>query len=113
MSLLDVLMCGLAAWRLAYLLTSERGMFGLGALIRRVVGVQMVTVDKSVGSHAYSVPECEGGNEIAKMLCCVYCTGVWTAALVLLCWMNGLQVVVYLLAIAALVIFAEKANRYV
>ena len=113
MSLPDVIICALAAWRLAYLLTSERGVFGIGAGIRRLVGVRSVDVEKTTSTVKYTVQECQGNNELAKMLCCIYCTSVWTAGLMLLLWLTGWQPVVYLLAIAALAVLIEKANRYV
>lgn len=103
----------LAAWRLAHLLVNERGLFGIGDMVRVLAGVQQVTVQRTgYNKVPYETTECASDNEVGKMLCCIYCANFWTAILMLVLWNAGAQIVVYLCCIWAIGAFAEKANRY-
>jgi hypothetical protein len=124
MTLETLLVLGLASWCAAHLLVNERGFLAVFERLRRLAGVQQEEQSRTVGSgtnlHSYTVTECRGNNELAKMLCCVYCTGTWTSAAVLALWIIGTglhlslaEAVVRWLAIAALCIVCEKVNRYV
>lgn len=119
---LDVLLIlALASWRVAHLLVNERGFLAVGERVRTLAGVYAVTRQHTLpGGQSYESTDCAGDNEIARMLCCVYCSSVWTSAGVLLLWCVGTELrpsfaeaVVWWLATAALCMFAEKVNRYV
>ena len=60
----------LACWRVSLLLTQETGPWEILARLRDRVGV-----------HYNEYHECEGTNELAKALCCVYCTSVWVSVI--------------------------------
>jgi hypothetical protein len=62
------LILALATWRFSSLLSNprERGPFDLFGKLRELVGVYY---------DEYS--QCQGKNELAKALCCVWCTSVW------------------------------------
>jgi hypothetical protein len=111
----------LAAWRVAHMLVNERGILAISERIRTLAGVYTVTKQHTLpGGQQYESAECAGDNELAKMLCCVWCTSVWTSAGMLALWCVGTglslslaEAVVWWLAIAALCIVCEKVNRYV
>lgn len=120
MTLETLIVLGLASWCAAHLLVNERGFLAVFERLRRLAGVRQVEVERMAGTQAYTAVECQGNNEVARMLCCVYCTSVWTSAAVLSLWIIGTglhlslaEAVVHWLAIAALCMFAEKVNRYV
>lgn len=120
MTLETLIVLALAAWRLAHLLVNERGFLAIGERVRTLAGVRQAEVQRMAGNQSYTTTECQGDNEIARMLCCVYCTSVWTSAMVLWWWVIGTgislsfaEAVVHWLAIAALCIVCEKVNRYV
>lgn len=120
MTLEALLICALAGWRVAHMLVNERGILGIGERIRRLTGVQTVNVERTVGTQTYTTSECTGNNEIARMLCCLWCTSVWTALLALLLWIVGTgitlswgEAIVDWFAVATLSLVCEKVNRYV
>lgn len=76
MSLLDLLILGLAAWRLAHLITSESGPFNLAGRFRSRFPLGGLTT-------------------------CLKCASVWTAAIVFLLGMTPLYPLVWVLAISA------------
>lgn len=121
MTLETLIVLGLASWCAAHLLVNMRGFLAVFERLRTLAGVYTVTNVRQIpGGVSYESTECAGNNEFSKMLCCVYCTSVWTSAGALALWIIGTglhlslaEAVVHWLAIAALCMFAEKVNRYV
>lgn len=124
MSLTALVICALAAWRVANVLVNERGPFAIGEIVRVLAGVQQTERSHTVGSgphmQTYATTECRGNNEIARMLCCIYCCSFWTSGIALTLWIFGAGVnlpsaeaIVDWFAIATLCIVVEKVNRYV
>jgi len=64
--LFEVLVLGLATWRLASLLANEYGPFDVFARLRSFLGVVY---------NEHSLPE--GSNWLAKGVICVLCNSVW------------------------------------
>lgn len=89
MSLLELLILALAAWRLAYLITAESGPFNL------------------VGHFRSRFP-------LGGLTTCLKCASVWTAALVYLLGMTPLYPLVWVLAIsgAALMLAAYSGVQH-
>lgn len=73
--MLDLILGILVTWRLTALVYTERGPFDLFGKFRAWVGVYS-ELDPEQGEV------CKGRNEIAKALCCYWCSSVWLAALV-------------------------------
>lgn len=121
MTLTALVICALAAWRLAHLLVNERGPLAVGELVRSLFGARQVKVQhETPNGTPYFSTECQGNNEIARMLCCIYCTSVWTSALALALYIAGTglalsaaEAIVDWFAVATLCIVVEKINRYV
>lgn len=121
MSLETLLIIALAAWRVAHLVVNERGLLGIGDMVRTLAGVRSVKVPHTLpGGQTFETVECRADNEVGRMLCCIYCTSFWTAGMALVGWCIGTglrpsvaEAVAYWFAIAALCMFAEKVNRYV
>lgn len=74
MSLLELLILALAAWRAAYFLVKESGPFAVMDRVRN--------------------------RWHSGVLTCAYCASVWTALVMFLLWLTPLQHVVYVLAIS-------------
>lgn len=70
LSLLNLIILGLATWRVSSLLVNESGPFGIFIKIREVTGIQH---DKN--GDAYLIPD----NVFAQILSCVWCCSVWVA----------------------------------
>lgn len=121
MTLEIAVILALAAWRVAHLLVNERGLLAIGERVRTLAGVYTVTKQHTLpGGQAYESTECAGDNEVARMLCCVYCASFWLAVVMLALWCVGTglhlslaEAVVWWLAIATFCIVCEKVNRYV
>jgi len=103
MTLTELVILALSAWRLAYMLVSEDGPGDVFAHLRRLVGVRQKLADTPNGRQTPY-----GLNPLADAFCCVYCMSVWCAALG---WC-GLQTpaapVVYILAVSGLAILAHR-----
>ena len=77
MTLLELIVLGLATWRLASLLSHEDGPWHVFAWIRQAAGVRYDEM-----SEPYGV------NQVAKGLLCLWCCSVWIgAALAVLWWL--------------------------
>ncbi len=74
----ELLVHGLAAWRLAYMLVNEDGPWAVFARLRYWAGLRSVAVrgedDRVRVSRVAS-------NTLAEGLTCVWCVSIWTAAL--------------------------------
>lgn len=75
MTFLDLLILTLAAWRLAYLITKESAPFNLMGRFREA-------------------------HPNWKVLTCIYCCSVWTAALMYILWLTPLAPLVAILALS-------------
>ncbi len=75
--MLELFLGVLITWRLAALVTSERGPFASLEKFRDWIGVY---AELEPGKGAV----CQGRSEIAKALCCFWCTSIYAAALVVL-----------------------------
>lgn len=121
MTLETLLILALAAWRVAHLLVNERGPLAIGEHLRTRAGVELVKTQHTLpGGQTYETAECQGQNEIARMLCCIYCTSFWTSLLAVWWYWIGAgptlsftEATIDWFAVAALCIVAEKVNRYV
>lgn len=69
MSLGDLLLLGLATWRLTSLLVNEDGPFDLFVKLRWLLGVRFDEQSQR-----------QGTNMLAKGLLCIWCTSIWVAA---------------------------------
>lgn len=97
----DVLIIGLASWRVASLLAHERGPWDVFLRLRALAGVE----HDATGSP-FSWPETFFG----KLLRCPWCLSPWTAALMAALWLAGgvgVVIVAVLAAAAVVVIVAE------
>ena len=68
LSLLNLLILGLATWRMSSLLVSEKGPFNIFVKIRSLTGIR----HDSLGD-AVEIPD----NVFAQILSCVWCCSVW------------------------------------
>lgn len=96
MSVTEILIYGLAVWRLSSLLVSEAGPFHIFQWVRERVGIRHFD-DGTVAA----IP----GNIFAQILSCVWCASLWISFVFI---QNGIAVV---LAISAIAILVEKAVR--
>lgn len=110
MNLSDLLLCGLAAWRLASLLVNEDGPADVFYRLRALAGVETVqTVSEEHGLATGYVAR----NWFAQGLLCVWCVSVWTAAL-FVCGMLApatrplTSVVVDILAVSAVAVMLHE-----
>jgi hypothetical protein len=88
-----VLLLAFASYRLARMLVSEDGPFDMFDHIRRVA------------NRVY----------LGSLLSCIYCTSVWTAAILLVVWVSGIpgQVVVLILAVAGVACIPIKFEQVI
>lgn len=108
-----IVICGLAGWRLAYFLVNERGLFNIGGLIRYMAGQRTVERTLDTPNGRVIVPTRMAYGELAKMLECVWCSSFWTSILMFLLWHSPYAIVVWLFAIAAVSVLANKVIEYV
>lgn len=72
MEIIKFVIFGLATWRMASLLVSEKGPFGLFARIREWVGIEEMRVNNSPEIYK-AVPDTFFG----QLLDCVWCCSIW------------------------------------
>lgn len=70
--MLNLLVDGLAVWRVASMFVNEEGPFGIFEKLREITGVEHDADGKAVSAPAYNP------------LVCVLCTSVWVAPVMLL-----------------------------
>lgn len=80
LSLLDLLVIALAAWRLAYFIAKDYAPFGLMDKLRK-----RYVKDRTKPT----------------VLTCIYCSSIWAALVMLALWFTPLQVVVWVFAVSA------------
>lgn len=97
----DVLVIGLAAFRVASLLAHESGPFDVFLRLRSLAGVEHTET-----GEPFSWPETFFG----KLLRCPWCLSPWTAALMAALWLAGGigAVIVAVLAAAAVVVIVAE-----
>lgn len=107
--MLDILLIGLAAWRLAHMLVKEDGPFEMFSKLRKLVGIEQIVVrDGDKVDVALTAK-----NTLAEGLLCVWCVSVWTATLL---YVGALIPVLHtpfmwlssILAISAVAIIAQE-----
>lgn len=81
-TVIDIIILGLATWRFASLLANEDGPFEILAKFRRFVGVRSMTGFDVNNKPA--LPTVFGTNELAKMVLCVWCNSVWIGLVITL-----------------------------
>lgn len=92
MDILDVILVGLASWRMASLLVDEEGPGLIFEKIRDVVG-------------ANRPGEIEGF--IPSVFSCIYCMSVWTTLLAFLLWLIA-PIVVMIVAAMSVALIVQK-----
>lgn len=94
--MLDIILIALATHRLTLLMVDEEAPFGIMRRIRNLLGATQTA--------------CEGQREtgrITNALCCVDCTSVWAAAIVVLAWVYA-PVCVWILAASGATIVLNR-----
>lgn len=104
MTLLNLLILALAAWRLAYMLVQESGPGHVLATLRKRLGVIEVEVQTPTGMHK----ERNATNWVGTLFTCVNCMSVWTAALCYGLLLTPLAPVVYVLAGSGLALWGHS-----
>lgn len=94
MSILELIIFGLATWRLASFFSEEEGLFNVGSWIRRKLGVE---VDER-GFYAK--------NKIADEFLCFWCMSLYCGVFWFLMWVLSKKVAVYIASPFALSAFA-------
>lgn len=92
----DWLLYSLVVWRVSSLLTHERGPFDVFGKLRDRLGI-----------YYDEASQCQGRNEVARALCCLWCTSVWVALIAALLFFRE-QWIVYTLALSAGAIGIER-----
>ena len=100
---MDLLLFGLATWRIASLLAAEAGPFGMFDRLRRLAGV---TYDEA------GTLECH--NVLAQGITCLWCNSVWVGAgWALLAWLwPGAHWLALPLALSAITILIQEAVQW-
>ena len=70
MNFIELVIYGMATWRVASLLVKESGPFDLLVHLRSLVGIQ-----HDDNGDPYGYPD----NVLAQVLSCVWCTSIWVA----------------------------------
>lgn len=96
MTILDVIVIGLATWRISSLLVHERGPYNVFVHLRNAVGVEH-DVDL--------VPE-RANNVVAEIFSCVWCMSIWVGLALWGVWEIEPKVV-YVIAILAIAPIVE------
>lgn len=100
---MDILILGLAVWRLASLLSAERGPYAMFERIREWCGVRYTVVE--------GVETADSDKEIGKLILCPWCSSVWLGAIASILYLWKGQVVVWValpLALSALAIIVNE-----
>jgi hypothetical protein len=98
MSIVDVLLLVAACYRLTELLVNDAGPWGVLAKARERVGASALNCAKQHNEQAY----------ITNVLCCVHCTGIYSAATVYVLWLVAPPLVI-VLAVAGLMSLVYRA----
>ncbi len=98
----EALLIGLAAWRLAALLSYERGPFNVFLRLRQLLGF-----DHDESGEPVAWPS----NFLAQALSCVWCLGLYMAVLVWGIWELADPKVVIVIAASSILVALEKWNH--
>lgn len=98
----ELLILGLATWRISSLLVNEDGPWDLLGRLRDMLGV---TYDE------HSLPV--GSNVIAKLFTCVWCISPWVAGSVYLSWVWIPTTTLAIMTVLALSTFAVLIERWI
>lgn len=96
---MNILIIGVAVWRLSYLLVEEEGPLGILSKFRTLIGVRYTT--NLIHSEPY------GTNVIAELFTCVFCLSLWigAAAASLSVYSSVFEYITNAFAISAVAIF--------
>lgn len=100
-TLAEVVVAGLAGWRIAALISQERGPFAILVRLRSAAGIE----------HLDDTPTDHGGGEFGRLMYCTLCLSPWLALAMyaLFRWGGGVgEAVVAVLAIAAVIALADR-----
>lgn len=97
MALVQVLVIGLAAWRLSALLVYEDGPFRIFERFRTLIGIDP---NGGVISSGF----------LPQLFTCIYCTSVWVAVLMWLLWLVAWWIP-GVLAAAAVALVTERITK--
>lgn len=100
--MLDLLILGLATWRISSLVVNENGPWDILARFRDLAGVRY-----DQHSDRY------GLNVFANLLVCVWCISPWIAGLVYLAWALAPQATMVVATVLALSAFAVAVEEWV
>jgi hypothetical protein len=102
-SLPDLAILGIAAWRLAFMFINERGPFSMLVWLRERAGIE----------HEDGVPVVYPDHSLARLLQCIYCLSFWTAGLLFCIWLLGgwSRIVVDLLAISGVAVMVHSLTH--
>lgn len=98
--MLELVILGLATWRISSLLVNEDGPWDVLARLRDTLGVSYNEFSEPVGS-----------NVVAELLTCVWCISPWIAGLVYGSWLltpATTLAISTILALSAIAIIVEK-----
>ena|SRR3990167_8019232 len=99
--LIEAILIGLGAWRVSALFSYEKGPFDIFFKFRKFIGFE----HRSTGE-----PIAWPDSFLTNMISCVWCVGLWSAALMWGVWQIS-QAAVIVLAAAAILISVEKWNH--
>lgn len=102
MQLVEACLIGLAAWRIAALISYERGPGDVFLRLRKALGFQ-----HSDNGEPTSWPD----NFLAKLISCPWCLGLWSAVGFWVIWEYVSEPAVIIMAAASVVVAVEKFNR--
>jgi hypothetical protein len=99
---MDILILGLAVWRLASLLSAERGPYAMFEKIRTWCGVRYTVVG--------GIETADSDKEIGKLILCPWCSSVWLGAIasIFYLWKPVVVWVALPLALSAVAIIADR-----
>jgi hypothetical protein len=99
---MDIVILGLAVWRIASLLSAERGPYAMFEKIREWCGVRYTVVE--------GVERAESDREIGKLILCPWCSSVWLGAIasILYLWKPVVVWMALPLALSALAIIVNE-----
>jgi hypothetical protein len=87
MNMIEILILGLACWRLSSLFVEEKGPFGIFLRIRKMVGIERVQDGMPFDVWPNTL--------LGELLSCVWCFSVWASAMLVLAYIFLPQITMY------------------
>jgi hypothetical protein len=99
MDLVEILVLGLATWRIASLFANEDGPFDMFSHIRNFIGVKTDANGNRYGTHVLS-----------KGIICVWCNSIWFGILIAIAWVlfNPILYVCLPFALSTIAVMVEE-----